>query len=351
MHNTYEELAAATIIAQRERLNATLQGRCLLRRLHYPLAPQFCGDETEMLPHALRTRLHVDPIPRNMHPTYHAKRRRARATALLRRQDDPDTYFADASLYPRTATPSPAFAAVATNRERTVAAASVRTSSIATAEAAAVALAIRAAEAKEQSAYILTDSQDACRLYLRGVLPASVLRILGPTLTQDHGITWCPAHAGVDGNERVDRLARGMTGRAAEHSAPTNAPTPGTPREILEFQRFGRRSKAPPHPKLNRGQARDWRRLQTNTFPHLQRLHKMYPDRHENKCPWCEDTPTLRHITYECQMRPAGAVSPLVKDSLANWSWEARLSDLDLGSQLATLGQARRAAEASGALE
>ncbi|KAH7970933.1 hypothetical protein HPB49_016919 [Dermacentor silvarum] len=98
--NTYEELAAATMIAQRERLNATPQGRCLLRRLHYPLAPQFCGDETQLIPLALRKRLHVYPIPRNMHPTYHARRRRARATALLQRQGHPDTYFADASLYP-----------------------------------------------------------------------------------------------------------------------------------------------------------------------------------------------------------------------------------------------------------
>lgn len=34
-----------------------------------------------------------------------------------------------------------------------------------------------------------------------------------------------------------------------------------------------------------------------------------------------------------------------------NWSWEARLSELDLGSQLATLDQARRAAIASETLD
>ncbi|KAH6947375.1 hypothetical protein HPB50_018530 [Hyalomma asiaticum] len=41
--NRFKELATATIIAQRKHLNATPQGRSLLRRLHYPLAPQFCG--------------------------------------------------------------------------------------------------------------------------------------------------------------------------------------------------------------------------------------------------------------------------------------------------------------------
>ncbi|KAH7986346.1 hypothetical protein HPB49_026016 [Dermacentor silvarum] len=39
INNTYEELAAATLIAQRERLNTTHQGRKLLQRLGYPLTP------------------------------------------------------------------------------------------------------------------------------------------------------------------------------------------------------------------------------------------------------------------------------------------------------------------------
>ncbi|KAH7933980.1 hypothetical protein HPB49_020001 [Dermacentor silvarum] len=39
INNTYEELAAATLIAQRERLNTTHQGRKLLQRLGYTLTP------------------------------------------------------------------------------------------------------------------------------------------------------------------------------------------------------------------------------------------------------------------------------------------------------------------------
>ncbi|KAH7982935.1 hypothetical protein HPB52_008152 [Rhipicephalus sanguineus] len=89
-----------------------------------------------------------------MHPKYHAGRRRAKATALLRRQDHPDTCFANASLHPRTTALSRAFVTVAKKHGN------------ATAEASAIALAIRDAEAKDQSAHILTDSQDACRLYM-----------------------------------------------------------------------------------------------------------------------------------------------------------------------------------------
>lgn len=93
------------------------------------------------------------------------------------------------------------------------------------------------------------------------------------------------------------------------------------------------------------------RRLQTNTYPHLHRLHRMYPHRYINKCPWCDATPTLEHITYQCTQRPEAAISPLCNNDSLNWSWEARLAELEMGSQLATLDQARRAAVASGALE
>ncbi|KAH7966265.1 hypothetical protein HPB49_014934 [Dermacentor silvarum] len=102
INNTYEELAATTLIAQRERLNITHQGRKLLQRLGYPLTPQYCGDDTVILPMHLRARIIVEPVPKNMHPLYNQKRRQARARKLLHRRNDPDTYFTDASLYSTT---------------------------------------------------------------------------------------------------------------------------------------------------------------------------------------------------------------------------------------------------------
>ncbi|KAL3233287.1 hypothetical protein MRX96_022919 [Rhipicephalus microplus] len=54
----------------------------------------------------------------------------------------------------------------------------------------------------------------------------------------DHGVTYCPAHSGVQGNERVDRLARGITGRVMDHISREDTSTPGPPREILELQRL-----------------------------------------------------------------------------------------------------------------
>ncbi|KAH8023133.1 hypothetical protein HPB51_011247 [Rhipicephalus microplus] len=88
----------------------------------------------------------------------------------------------------------------------------------------------------------------------------------------------------------------------------------------------------------------------TETNATLQRLAGEF----QGVCPWCSNhTATLTHITYQCTERPANAVSRLVRSlqTLTTWSWEARLSELALGSQLVTLDQARRAAVASGALQ
>ncbi|KAH7977572.1 hypothetical protein HPB49_002491 [Dermacentor silvarum] len=164
INNTYEELAAATLIAQRERLNTTHQGRQLLQRLGYPLTPQYCEYDTVIVPMHLRARIIVEPIPKKMHPLYNQKRRQARARKLLQRRNDPDTYYTDASLY--STTPQrprkTAYATAVTNQKKVVACASIRTRSSATAEAAAIALAIKEAERRGRSAYILTDSQAAC---------------------------------------------------------------------------------------------------------------------------------------------------------------------------------------------
>ncbi|KAH7941319.1 hypothetical protein HPB49_012288 [Dermacentor silvarum] len=102
INSTYEELAAATLIAQRERLNTTHQGRKLLQRLGYLLTPQYCGDDTVIVPMHLPARIIVEPVPKNMHPLYNQKRRQARPRTLIQRRNDRDTYNTDASLYSTT---------------------------------------------------------------------------------------------------------------------------------------------------------------------------------------------------------------------------------------------------------
>lgn len=125
---------------------------------------------------------------------------------------------------------------------------------------------------------------------------------------------------------------------------------PTLPRDILESQRRARQTMAPPHPKLTSWQSRDWRRLQTNTYPNIHTLSKMRPSQYADRCPWCGDTPTLIHITWNCRQRPAEGNSPLITRNEFDRSWEVRLTRQDLGSQQATLDQAKRAARASGAL-
>lgn len=344
IYNKYEEHATAVLISQRERLSSTPQGRSILQRLGYDPRPPFCGDKTDLLPRDLRDRLYVAPIPRNMSAKYHAGRRQARTRALQKRfGNDPTAYFTDAS-----ATSRKDFYTIAASNKVTTITAMVKTTSVCTAEAAAVALAIRDADFKGQPAYVLTDSQAACRLFMRGTLPHSVARILGSCLDIDHSIMWCPAHNGLEGNERADRIARGSNDRAA--GSALKEPPPIV-RDILEIQRRERRTFGPPHPKLNRTQARDWRRIQTNSYPHLNLLCKMHPACYKNTCPWCSEKPTLAHITWECVARPKSINSTLLRVADFTRQWEALLASEDRDNQLALLDQAQRAARASGALD
>ena len=209
-------------------------------------------------------------------------------------------------------------------------------------------MAIRCAEQKGDSALVITDSQSTCRMFQAGAIPRTAIRILGEQLLNSHAILWCPAHAGLEGNERADRLARELSIRAP---VATLEEPPTTPRDILENQRGERQKYSYPHPDLTGEQARDWRRVQTNTYPHLQRQHHIHPTMYARSCPWCGERPTLAHITWECQSRPPNVNSPLLGTQSQSRQWESWLASKDRESQLALLDQAQRAAKASGALD
>ncbi|KAH8037800.1 hypothetical protein HPB51_017300 [Rhipicephalus microplus] len=188
-------------------------------------------------------------------------------------------------------------------------------------------------------------------MFLKGVLPRSVLRMLGSSLQEDHGITWCPAHESVGRNERADRIARALTCRAVDMPTQTDYFTPTLPRDILESQRLAWQKMAPPQRKLTRRQSRDWRQIQTNTYRNIDTLSKVRSSQFADRGPWCGDAPILQHITWTCQQRPAEGNSPLTTRNEFKRSWEVRLTQQDLGSQRVILDQAERAAQASGALE
>ncbi|KAH6946388.1 hypothetical protein HPB50_013222 [Hyalomma asiaticum] len=61
--------------------------------------------------------------------------------------------------------------------------------------------------------YVVSDSQAACRMYLKGLLPWKSASILGRVLHQHHGLVWCPAHTGQAGSELAHCFARELTGR------------------------------------------------------------------------------------------------------------------------------------------
>lgn len=94
-----------------------------------------------------------------------------------------------------------------------------------------------------------------------------------------------------------------------------------------------------------------WCRLQTNTYPHISRLHAIFFRYTQQRHAFGVAT-TLSHITYQCAERPAHVASGLARsrETLTTWSREARLSELAMVSQLVTLNQARQIAAASRAL-
>ncbi|KAH7960350.1 hypothetical protein HPB49_018849 [Dermacentor silvarum] len=69
VYNTFEELKAAVLINQMERLCLTEAGQ-LLTELRYPVRPQYCSDRIHQIPSHIRKQIQATPIPKNMNPEY-----------------------------------------------------------------------------------------------------------------------------------------------------------------------------------------------------------------------------------------------------------------------------------------
>ncbi|KAH7937352.1 hypothetical protein HPB49_011070 [Dermacentor silvarum] len=84
VYNTFEELKAAVLTNQMERLCLTEAGQQLLTELRYPVRPQYCSDRIHQIPSHIRKQMQATPIPKNMNPEYHKGRRQARAKQLIK---------------------------------------------------------------------------------------------------------------------------------------------------------------------------------------------------------------------------------------------------------------------------
>ena len=221
------------------------------------------------------------------------------------------------------------------------------------AEEVAIALAIKEGWTRNAPLTIITDSQNACRNYLKGKIGAHALRILlgtgwDPNVKYVQTVTWAPGHEGVTGNLYADEAARGFTHHQATPYSAIEDPTPLDPcyATILKYYRENRQIYPPPHGKLSAAEATVLRRLQTNTYINLHTLHLIYPTAYRDICPWCGATPTLFHITWECVEHGEE------HDTSGTWEeWEALLSSPALKDQLRLIQRAERMARASGALE
>lgn len=343
--NTFSELVEAIHVSQTLRLQTTQAGQALLRRVG-SMADIRTLDAQSSLEKQHRQSIRVAPIPKHMLKDVHTGRRRARVSYLRRRlANSTKAVYVDAAAY---ADHNKYAVAAVDHTFSTLFTASVIADTPAAAETVAVAIAIRHSEFQGRSAHVITDSQQACRNFLRGRVPKHATRVMGSApLTNSHEITWTPGHEGLEGNERAHALARGIINRAGPSNVFTFTPLPSTYNERLEVQRLQRRHFPPPHRKLDTQDSISWRQIQTNTFPNLHRLHLIYPTLYADTCPWCQARPTLFHISWGCGAKPSILQTP----NTSFERWEALLSSGNLEDQRALIQQVRRAAQASGALE
>ncbi|XP_049511427.1 uncharacterized protein LOC125939929, partial [Dermacentor silvarum] len=347
LHNTFEELAEAQLISQKNRLLQTPTGRSVLERLGYNAQLQ-AHKQTQEIPRTIRSWYQVTPLPKNMDPNLHPGRRQARAQYIERKFGFMNAArFTDAALY--TGNAKKAVAVVTDCRGTITSSGSISPSSITEAEEVAIALAIQEGRKSMKSLTILTDSQTACRNFQRGRVGTNSHRILTKLKEECQKefiqtITWVPGHEGITGNLHADRAARGYANYRALNTSAVQELTPIDPdySTILNYYRGNRMLYPPPHRKLKTEEATDLRRLQTGTFVSLHKLHKIHPSAFRDMCPWCGSTPTLYHITWECTSHN---IEPHIPNPNRD-QWEALLASSDLEDQILLVRRANRLAEA-----
>ncbi|KAG0435542.1 hypothetical protein HPB47_018424 [Ixodes persulcatus] len=267
LHNTLDELIEAQRRSHLERLTLTETGRHILTKLGITYHRQH-GDK-HPIPRDVQTWLHADPIPKNMHPEYNKKRRKARAASLIKAYGDTTGVpFVDAAEYQD----GYRFAAATTVGGSLKRAASIVTQNAETAEEVAVALATLDPDCHT----IVSDSRTAISNYIKGRISQQALRILhqSPHSTENQmTLVWFPAHAGdvhphlTNLIEVAHSVARGLVNRAGDSAgAPAERDRLTSYNDLTKSFYLERRTFPTPHHKLNRAQATTLRLLQTNTW-------------------------------------------------------------------------------------
>lgn len=327
VYNTAQELLEAHRINQLRRLSSTPTGRHILDRLK--LALPVTVEQEIPLPQEIRDCLRIRPLPRNMHPVYHAGRREQRARILAEKYPiNSTTMYVDAAEYRHKA--SFALAVISHPNSPPANSLTLNTSYPAVAEEAAIALAL---STRPHPQIIITDSKTAIQNYARGTISAAALKILtqNPPLTPVD-IVWTPAHTGLGGNEAAHTVARGLTIRAGVASAPYHGARSTRDRlltfqEVTEHYRLSRRQYPPAHSGLSNAQERVWRLLQTNSLASRALLNRIRPSQYPSpNCPLCGAHATLVHSMWACPLDPF----PLISNEE---QWEGALGSSELGVQ------------------
>lgn len=140
----------------------TIEGHCFLERHGYS---ERKTSALAKIPTRIQETMHVSPIPRNMHVSFHIGWRQAQAQALVRKYENhPNVLYVDAESTAR----STAFVtSVVDNHGTEINAALVSRASAVEAKELALALTIRTRPHWE-CVIVLTDSQMACRNFFQG---------------------------------------------------------------------------------------------------------------------------------------------------------------------------------------
>lgn len=211
-------------------------------------------------------------------------------------------------------------------------------------EDAAIALAISQTNADT----VITDSQQACRNFLRGRISKTALNILLQKPPERKvKIIWTPAHSTLKGNTTAHDIARDLSRQATRGCRLETACPLVTYQDITWYYKCQRMIYPPGHASLTKEQEHCLRLLQTNTFPHPSKLHLLHPTQYFQLCKFCASAGTLYHMVWECSANPK--IPRIAHPSREQW--EKELSSSGLDSQLRLVERAVAAGVSNGVLE